>query len=54
VARSCIQTTSGLFGVRRFQGNRPDLTIGGVVRGSTQGLISEWPSANDMPPAVPW
>src|SRR5438552_5764398 len=51
VLRSCSQSTSRLFGEEAVNGrSRPGL-IGGLVRVSSQRLISEWPSANVTPPA---
>src|SRR5438445_6428878 len=51
VLRSCSQSTSRLFGDAAVNGRSCPGLIGGLVRGSSQRLISEWPSANVMPPA---
>src|SRR5205809_6280683 len=51
VHRSCSQITSLLFGEGRMSGITPPLTRGGMVRSSSQRLISEWPSAKESPPA---
>ena len=46
VLRSCNHSTSLLFGDAILSG-RSFLEMGGMVRGSCQTLISEWPSAKE-------
>jgi len=53
VLLSCIQKTSLLLGEATSSG-MSDLESFGIVRGSFQTLISECPSANDIPPARLW